>query len=157
MTAPRILLVTGSRALVDSEYESDAVNVIRALVFALPSLAFVVAGDATGPDAWAIDAATSSLLSLEPRCYSCDGRVYLDRKRTKPRRRWSPTPAHPLVRNAAMVREVAEHARDTGARVRVLALEAAWSETKGTTHTVRLAEEAGFEVTRVTFARGPNQ
>lgn len=154
MTAPRILLVTGSRVLVDSEYESDAVSIVRALVFALPDGAFVVAGDATGPDAWALDAATSSARALEPRCYSCDGRVYLDRQRTKPLRRWSPTPVHPLVRNAAMVREVAEHARDIGASVRVLALEAAWSETKGTAHTARLAEEAGFEVTRVTFARG---
>jgi len=109
MTALRILLVTGSRALADSEYESDAVNIVRALVFALPSLALVVAGDAIGPDAWAIDAATSSARAL---------------------------------------------ARNIGASVRVLALEAAWSETKGTAHTARLAEEAGFEVTRVTFARG---
>lgn len=153
MIARRILLVTGSRALVDSEYESDAVNVIRALVFALSDGALVVAGDAIGPDAWALDDAASSLLSLDPRCYSCDGRVYLDRKRTKPWRRWSPTPAHPLVRNAAMVREVAEHARDADARVRVLALEAAWSETKGTAHTVRLARQEGFEVTSVTFTR----
>lgn len=144
-----ILLVTGSRVVAGSPFEAEAKAIVSALVFALPDSAFVVAGDASGPDAWAIEAATSSLLSLKVRKYSCDGAV-LDGAGSVVRR-WSEGPQHPLARNEAMVREVAARAR-RGATVRVLALEALWSRTKGTAHTVSCARSNGLAITAVSFS-----
>ena len=149
----RILLVTGSRALEGSDRESEAKAILSALVFSLTDRSIVVTGDARGPDDWAAQYADSRLLSLHQRIYSLDGWVYdeqpaqLRRWRAKDREE-----STPLARNVAMVREVATQ-RDKGALVRVLALEALWSATRGTAHTIARANEHGLEVTHVTFAR----
>lgn len=145
----RILLVTGSRALVGSDRERTARTMLRALVFALPDESIVVAGDAPGPDAWAIESAMSSLLALRHRVFALDGWVYNERRE----RAWQWTHASaytPLDRNEAMVRAVARR-RAHGADVEVIGLEAPWSRTKGTAHTLRIASESGLRITRVSF------
>ena len=54
----------------------------------------------------------------------------------------------PLMRNEAMVREIAEQ-RDKGARVRVLAIMADWSITQGTAHTCACAKRFELPITRI--------
>jgi len=150
MTAARILLVTGSRVLVGSPSEATAKAVLSAVAEAFaPSV--VVAGDARGPDDWAaswVDNTARAAL----RIYSIDNWVYSERRKRV--RQWSSEPEKsflsPLARNVAMVREVARQ-RDRGAVVLVLGLEAKWSDTQGTAHTLAAARAQGFEVTRVTF------
>lgn len=148
MTA-RILLVTGSRALDGSASESAARAVLTAIAETF-SPSVVVAGDAKGPDDWAAswvdDTARAAL-----RIYALDGWVYNERRERA--RLWRPVDkgrATPLARNVAMVREVARQL-DRVARVHVLGLEARWSETQGTAHTLGAARAQGFEITRVTF------
>lgn len=145
----RILLVTGSRVLEGSAHEEAAKAILRAMADVL-SPSVVVAGDAKGPDDWAAswvdDTARAAL-----RIYALDGWVYDERRERK--RLWRPADkghATPLARNVAMVREVARQL-DRGARVHVLGLEAKWSETQGTAHTLGAARAQGFEITRVTF------
>ena len=151
----RVLLVTGSRALVGSPYEERAKMMLAEHIERLcPSL--VVAGDAPGPDSWAIDQAAAIYAST--RIYGLDGLVRGASgtvfQAWDPRSSWpAPTRSNPLDRNAAMVRDVAE-LRAKGAHVEVLWLEAAWSATKGTAHTLAKARAAGLEITRIVFERG---
>ena len=144
----RILLVTGSRALEGSDRESEAKAILSAYIeTTAPTV--VVAGDARWPDDWAIEAAV--LRRIDTRIYGLDG--YVRTAAGRDVRRWTEDEKFsPLDRNTAMVREVAAQ-RDKGALVRVLALEALWSATRGTAHTVARAKEFGLEVTHVTFAR----
>ncbi len=154
----RILLVTGSRALVGSEFEADAKAIVSALVGSLPDGATVVTGDAGGPDEWALEAASSTLLSLRTRMWALDGWIYDEHKaravewaeHIPAEKRSGPT--WPLVRNAAMARSVAAKALG-GAVARVLALEAEWSTTHGTAHTLGKARAAGLTITHITFER----
>jgi hypothetical protein len=151
MTAARILLVTGSRVLEGSESEAEA----RAKLVGIAALfapTVVVAGDARGPDEWAIDWAVSS--SIETRLYCLDTCVRTAAGRIV--RWWSkrepPYPrSWPLERNETMVTEVTVQASQ-GAIVRVLGLVAEWSATKGTEHTLRCARSEGLSVTRLTFS-----
>lgn len=152
MTA-RILLVTGSRVLAGSDREQTARALLSALVFALPDRSIVVTGDAPGPDAWAIESATSSLLSLRRRVYALDGWVYDERGERARRWHLDKTAPSPLDRNEVMVREVAEQ-RAKGAHVEVFGMEAVWSATRGTAHTLGKARAAGLPITRITFERG---
>ena len=144
----RILLVIGSRALEGSDRFRDAKALLIAYIeTTAPTV--VVAGDARWPDDWAIEAAV--LRRIDTRIYGLDG--YVRTAAGRDVRRWTEDEKFsPLDRNTAMVREVAAQ-RDKGALVRVLALEALWSATRGTAHTVARAKEFGLEVTHVTFAR----
>ncbi len=147
----RILLVTGSRALDGSTEEQTARAMLRAFIEQFAP-GFVVAGDARGPDEWAVDIASSNGATLpHVRIYGLDG--WVKSADSKDVRRWTTAEKFsPLDRNAAMVREVAvQYAK--GAFVRVLGLEAAWSATKGTAHTITAARRAGLSVTRITFER----
>jgi len=146
----RILLVTGSRALEDSAQEADARGLLRAFAeIAAPSV--VVAGDARGPDEWAIEWA--AMCGIPTRMWSLDGWIYDEHKARnvdwwkadKKRRGTESALPKPLQRNLAMVRSAAAKAR-WGAHVQVLALEASWSATKGTAHTAGLALRAGLAV-----------
>jgi hypothetical protein len=150
----RILLVTGSRALERSDREGEAKAILHAVAGAFRPSA-VVAGDARGPDDWA--ASWADVHGCALRIYALDGWVY-DERRARARL-WRPVvegeqpPTSPLARNVAMVRDIARlHARNVAA-VRALGLEAEWSDTRGTAHTVARAREHGLEVTHVTFAR----
>lgn len=148
MTA-RILLVTGSRALEGCGSEDAAKAILRAVASAFcPSI--VVAGDARGPDDWAASW-VGELHGAGLRVYSLDGWVYDEQPAQL--RRWRAKDqgeSTPLARNVAMVAEVARQ-RDRGAEVLVLGLEAKWSATQGTAHTLGAARAKGFEITRVTF------
>lgn len=152
----RILLVTGSRALEGSASEEAAKAILHAVASAFrPSV--VVAGDARGPDDWA--ASWADVHGCALRIYALDGWVY-DERRTRARL-WRPVvegcgspPASPLARNVAMVRDIARlRSRDVAA-VQALGLEAKWSETLGTAHTLGAARAKGIEITRVTFEGG---
>lgn len=140
----RILLVTGSRALEGSTEQRTAMALLRT-VFETFVPAFVVAGDARGPDEWAIEIAANNEATLPyVRIYGLDGFVKLANGARV--RRWTDAEKFtPLDHNAAMVRDVARQARK-GAMVQVLALEASWSATKGTAHTAGLALRAGLAV-----------
>lgn len=165
MSAPpsAVLLVTGSRALCDT---ADATAWARAIlsdaVFALPRRAVVIAGDASGPDTWALGMAACRPGILR-RMYALDGVVWC--WPSGRRWSWSPQPREatsytprqwPLVRNEFMVADAANIARD-GVPVYVLALHAPWSRTSGTLHTARQAMRAGLwtDVRACPAARGP--
>jgi hypothetical protein len=157
----RVLLVTGSRSLADDPAaERWARGLIRE---ALDGVGLLIVGDATGPDAWAWEIATT--LPAVERLYlsrwCCDGsQRIVDRHPERATREriewWAEGDVHTLDRNAAMVR----HAKDYTARqwdVRVLALldgrkdAAPGRVTRGTEHTAGLAERAGLAVTRETW------
>lgn len=153
----RALLVTGSRALVGSTCESVVRAVLSREIEELgPGM--VIAGDASGPDAWARHSASRFDGTLI-RHYCLNGTVV--NARGDVLRRWidAPTleaapPARvPLLRNAAMVAELAARAcnHPDEWEVSYLALVAAWSQTHGTEHTARLAREAGIRGTTVRF------
>lgn len=108
----------------------------------------IVCGDAEGPDDWASTWAATR--SRDLRIYGLDGTVS-DGGRVL--RRWIParTPGYrfnPLLRNTTMVVETATQ-RKRGAHAEVIAIEAGWSTSHGTAHTVTNAERAGLAVTRI--------
>ena len=149
MTA-RILLVTGSRAFASTTHDAPRDRAQALLVafcdIVAPSL--IVCGDAEGPDDWA--AMLAAHRNLDLRVYGLDGSVS-DGGRVL--RRWIPArePGHrfnPLDRNHAMVAETqAQRAR--GAHVELFAIEAAWSSTKGTAHTIAIARRWSLATTHV--------
>lgn len=147
----RILLVTGSRALEGSPFADRARALLSSALRGLPDRSIVVAGDARGPDAWAAELATSGHLTLALRVYSLDGWVYDERLARL--RQWNDGPASsPIARNVAMVAETAAQ-RAKGWGVEAFGLEARWSDTQGTAHTLATARGAGLEITRITFER----
>jgi len=152
-----ILLVCGSRALTERpEAEAWAREILWQTILALPRVesphaaSVVVVGDASGPDAWALDIAGQTACARWCR-YALDGYRY---KTDGVPMSWSAMPAlpvakaWPLVRNAVMVREVAGLARDFGDVVRVIGLVSPWATTHGTEHTLGLARRAGLPVER---------
>jgi len=145
----RILLVTGSRVLAAADYEQRACALLAAFAeHYAPTI--VVCGDADGPDSWAASWATSTGRGL--RIYALDGWVYDEHAARF--RRWSAGGANePLDRNVAMAADVAWQ-RTKGVRVEVFGLEAVWSYTRGTAHTLGKARAAGLPITRITFERG---
>ena len=149
----RILLVTGSRVLEGSPEQGDALEYLRlAIARFLPTV--IVAGDARGPDAWAVEHVAlveQSPRAIALRLYSLDS--WVTDEKTSTVRRWTTAEKFtPHDRNAAMVRDVAREQRK-GAHVRVLGLEAAWSMTHGTAHTLDKARKAGLAITHITFER----
>lgn len=149
----RALLVTGSRALAGSACERMAHDVVSR---AIDGVDVVIVGDASGPDAWALGYATAR--GVTDRRYCLNGTVMC---RSDVRRRWIDAPTLeaappyrvPLLRNAAMVAELAARAarQPDEWEVSYLALVAQWSQTHGTEHTARLAREAGIRGTTVRF------
>lgn len=139
------LLVTGSRALVDSPCEEMARACLR---HALDGIDAVIVGDASGPDAWAFALAVAS--GRIARRYCLDGTVR--GAEDEKRRRWideatladTPPARAPLLRNAKMVADLAARAAFPDWNVRYFALVAGWSQTHGTMHTVSLARDAGL-------------
>lgn len=149
----RLLLVTGSRVLAAADYEQRACALLAAHAeHYAPTI--VVCGDADGPDSWAASWAVAHAIDL--RIYALDGWVHSAGKLLRP---WSKEPrdaatfCKPLDRNAAMVRETAAQ-RERGAHVEAVALEASWSATHGTQHTIGLLRGQRVEITRITFERG---
>lgn len=150
MTA-RVLLVTGSRALTDTpQAEAWACGELAKRI-TREAVDSVVAGDARGPDEWAHEVAAPGIWCAR---WCLDGAVlcslvsnwheearWLVRDVVRPstREAWA---QRALARNKAMV----EHAAMRPEGVRVLALLAPWSRTRGTQHTMRLAREHGLSV-----------
>ena len=157
MSGARILLVTGSRALEGSASEEAAKAILHAVAGAFrPSV--VVAGDARGPDDWA--ASWADVHGCALRIYALDGWVYNERRARA--RQWScgheaeresKPHAWPLLRNRLMVRACAAQ-RAKGAVVEVLALEAEWSKSKGTAHTVGVARDCALPITHARIELG---
>lgn len=150
MTA-RVLLVTGSRALADTPQAEAWARAELAKRVTREAVDSVVAGDARGPDEWAHEIAPPGLWCAR---WCLDGAVlcrlasdwheearWLVRGVARPSSHdaWA---QRALARNRAMV----EHAALNPEGVRVLALLAPWSRTRGTQHTMRLAREHGLPV-----------
>ena len=161
MTA-RVLLVTGSRALSDTHAaEVWARGMLRERI-TREIVDSVVAGDARGPDEWAHEIAPPGLWCAR---WCLDGAVLCSLgSNWHEEARWLvrgvPRPStseawvqRALARNRAMV----EHAARRPEGVRVLALLAPWSRTRGTQHTMRLAREHSLPVEVLTCpeAYGP--
>lgn len=155
----RVLLVTGARSLADDPAaERWARGLIRE---ALDGVGLLIVGDATGPDAWAWEIATT--MPVTERLYLSQWRYtgllrIVDRHPERATREradwWADGGVHPIDRLPAMVR----HAKDYTARqwdVRVLALLDGRAHPRvtrdGTEHTAGLAERAGLAVTRETW------
>jgi hypothetical protein len=140
----RVLLVTGSRALRDTEAsESWARAIIEGTIADLPSASIVVAGDAAGPDRWALRAA--SRRGLRTRSYRLDG-VRFDGRNGLATRWCEPERLAqfsvrrlPLERNRVMVQEIAGAVSSWS----TLALFAPWAKRHGTAHTAQLVRDAG--------------
>lgn len=147
-----ILLVTGSRSLLDTKQASDWANTtIHKEVSRLQDLnaerLLVVTGDAKGPDAIAASLAKNSLV------WRSNGRVVSNGKLAPEVPTWcGPLPSGSswnswktrlLARNREMVSWVADQ---QGQRY-CLALIAPWAKTRGTGYTVKLAQEAGIVTT----------
>ena len=133
-----IALITGARTLA----ANDAARAwLRGRLDALaPTI--IHAGDATGPDAWALEFAAER--GTPWRRWSLNGFCYYPRSAPLPWGTRGKTPARrwPLERNRRMVEQVATV--DSGAIV--LALRDPSSRTQGTAHTIGLARRAGLTV-----------
>ena len=137
----KILLVTGARSLCDARCTIVALSrvwVLDHLRLHLesynPALDLVVAGDAVGPDRWALELARERKLTFAR--WRLDGVV---EKRLSngdvQRRRFAETAVHPLDRNAAMARWCGERST-LGDKVSTLAFFHSESKTHGTHQTV---------------------
>lgn len=161
-----LLLVSGARTLADDAFaELWAQARLWEAIQPLPPGSHVAAGDARGPDAWAIRHAR--YLGLARSVFALDGTVRMWRASAAPgatsdpppdeTRRWAteaevaalradPRPsALPLARNAAMAETCAKAIGRPGWTVRVCALHDAASPTRGTAHAVGRAKEAGIK------------
>lgn len=149
--ARAVLVVSGSRALCDTPTAEEwARAILSDIVSALPDGSAVVAGDARGPDAWALYYAESALLDLHRVSYALDGARYIDGSfsslwaqkddtRAADRQTW------PLVRNCALAHDAGVRRRE-GTLVAGAALVAPWSKTRGTMHTVNKLRAEGIYV-----------
>jgi hypothetical protein len=159
-----VLLCTGSRLLAKSEFEATAQSLLAARIQALPHGSVVVFGDCDeGPDAWAHKAValrntTARDTVLRWRMFSTDGWIYDEHmSRSSP---WKPADeidrmafkGRALARNVQMARECA-NLKNMNFVVEAIALEAAWSSTKGTAHTAARALELGIGVVWIKFVR----
>lgn len=156
----RVLLITGARSLADSP---DAERWARALITeALAGCDLLIVGDARGPDEWAVDIATSAHVRAQEYVSRWHRAGWIQRwidGAPMGFERWAAagSSTHPLRRNAAMVADCKRLAAE-GHDVRVLALldgrKPAVAQpgekrpTRGTEHTVGLAERAGLTVRR---------
>ena len=161
----RVLLVTGARSLAD---DPAAEAWARGLIAeALAGVGLLIVGDAPGPDAWASRIQRNAMRRVW--CYRTRGpnARWIDTAHCEEwdrLRLWSTgVSAHPLDRNAAMV-DAAAAMRDAGVDVRVLALldgrkprvvqPGEDRPTRGTEHTVGLAEDAGLTVDARVWPKG---
>jgi len=147
----RVLLVTGSRALTDTPQAEEWARTELAKRIGPATLDKVIAGDARGPDEWAHEAAPVGIWRSR---WCLDGTVRYGLGASDwTEARWlhgdAPRPSshdawaqRALARNRAMV----EHTARRPEGVRVLALLAPWSRTRGTQHTMRLAREHSLPV-----------
>ena len=149
----RVLLVTGSRSLaLHPGAEVWARGLIHA---ALTGADLLIVGDAPGPDAWAVEIASSHDVCVrryDTRGIHAGWIVQQEHALWCRMDQWE-TPAmqgrrYPLHRNAEMVRDVTTLAMRRDASARVLALVDPASETKGTEHTAGLAARAELSVQR---------
>lgn len=159
----RVLLITGARSLADSP---DAERWARALIAeALAGCDLLIVGDAPGPDAWAWD--ESAGVTEERHRYMVRGRQAgaIEARSINDEAlawwAWGKGRAHPLDRNAAMVRDAVGFRDRDGDDVRCLALldgtkrdEPGRRATRGTEHTAGLAERAGLTVRREVWTTG---
>lgn len=129
------------------EVAAEAQHALSALLdFFQPEL--VVSGDAPHVDQWA--RLYAQRVGVDYRTYTLQGSVLGPAGIV---RTLGQDDLHPLRRNAVMVTETAAYARKIGAVVRVFGLEAAWSVTKGTAHTLTQARKVGLPVVSLTFER----
>ena len=165
-SALHVLLCTGSRALQGSEFHETARGLLIARMRMLPPNSLLVFGDCdTGPDEWALTIAKESnqqaaASALRWRMFSTDGWVYDEHmSRTKA---WCAAEKlsgmtfkqKALARNEQMAIVCAGlKATQTNAIVEAIALEAAWSKTKGTAHTATCALERGIQTLWMKFCR----
>lgn len=157
-----LLLVTGSRSLARLP---GAEPWARALIReALRNAELLVVGDASGPDAWALDEQVS--VRSEALRYELSGLVThvvcgsawaAGTSGWRPTGRYAGTPVGsrrwPLARNAEMVAASARLLTSERRGVCLAFIDAA-SLTRGAAHTARLAGEAGFEVKRYVWGGG---
>ena len=149
-----ILLVTGSRSLVDTE--DGRRWALAELDLFFPGFDTIVTGDARGPDTWAFRA------SPPGRCfrYGLDGSIVTsggavgrwDRGVSRPRYGTTPgdralAAAWCLLRDRRMVKAVARRGWE-GAQVECLALIDRGSKTHGAEYTATVAEHGGVFVHR---------
>lgn len=143
-----VLLVAGSRSLTSrgAWCQRSVEAILRELV---GSADLVVAGDAVGPDRWAMLAAHSRELDLER--WTISGYVQRERDSSS----WSPLKTNdPLVRNRTMVEHVRDHYLRRGENVLCVGFvdpvprTADGRRTRGTDHTLRLARQAGIWTAR---------
>lgn len=146
-----IVLVTGSRALARHlRLETWALNVLHLAIASCNDVDWVCTGDAYGPDEWALY--VSDQANIPSVSYSAKtGEIVESERPDDPEKsRWittdrlhaAPFERRPLLRNAAMIQDLAR----ATVPVRCVALIAGWSTTAGTQHTVKLAREWGIEV-----------
>lgn len=164
MTRRIIILVTGSRVLVDTAFQEDVQRALDVHIALRLGGVTIVCGDAAGPDEWADELACA--LGIVRRIYALDGAVYSSASAAREKsesalvRRWDHgleehrgTRRWPLVRNRQMVRDC-KRERMKGAIVEALGFRALWSKTQGTAYTMNLAREAGFRCVETLFSGG---
>jgi len=144
-----VLVVSGSRSLVDTPAAEEwARGVLGDIVSALPEGSAVVAGDARGPDAWALAIAASVPRIIHCVCYALDGSRYVNGEfsntwarandqRANDRKTW------PLVRNTRMCLDAGVRLRE-GIIIAAAGFVAPWSKTRGTMHTVNRLRAEGI-------------
>jgi hypothetical protein len=140
---PLLLLVTGSAALRDStDATAWAFEYIEACVSGLPEQSHVLSGGAAdSPDEWARHAArTAGVAWVE---YRMDG---LRHTSAGAARRWHRRPHASRELQARALVKAALRAERAGWRVRVLALLAPWSTTRGSHALATIARDAGLRV-----------
>jgi hypothetical protein len=146
MTAPLILIVSGSRTLATRPGGEAWARrqIVEATTHLDPTERLIVTGDAPGPDAWAIEIARN--FGLAWHSYRKDGTI---RDHAGMWGRWcsiaqlDPDPyRRPLQRNKAMVDAFA------AGGVLVLGLVDPASRTHGTDHTLTAARKEGLRVER---------
>lgn len=146
-----ILLVTGSRALArNNRFETWSLDLLHGAIASSDDVELVCTGDAYGPDEWALY--VSDQANLPSIIYSAKTGEIIESGRANAAacERWItterlhnvPFDRRPLLRNAAMVYDLARAA----GKVRCVALIAPWSKTAGTQYTLKLAREWGIEV-----------
>lgn len=137
-----ILMVSGSRTLC-AHAESRA-RVVAAMQPHLVGVTLVIAGDAKGPDRWALDEAYRLGIDWERWAFApptVDGTLRATLRWTEQRR------VSPLDRNRAMVLDVAKRFPNA----LVLGFVDPASSTHGTDHTLTIARSARLRVVRLVF------
>ena len=140
MSDPNVLLITGSRSLSKTALPLRAFDTLMRPLFRGADL--VVAGDATGPDSWAI---CGAVYSYEVEQWQLNGIVSSRFSAFV----WSESRRNdPLVRNRCMVESVRDRFLRRDKNVLCVGFVDPESRTHGTDHTLRLARQAGIWTAR---------